>query len=155
MTCDDTGRGLTGTLMGAPVWDCASEGSRAPGPMTQPAALVTAVGFEPVAVATADATVDTAVLVAAATEAARAAVVQGLDAEGFQDAERASAILRGLTFGSDYGDTTPDARDILFRISGRLISACTRTGDPDAAVRGIEALALAAPNPAATSRSST
>ena len=40
-TADATGRGLTGTLLNGPVWDCASEALQVPVPLTQPAALVT------------------------------------------------------------------------------------------------------------------
>jgi glutamate-ammonia-ligase adenylyltransferase len=83
------------------------------------------------------------------TEAGQRAVELALEAEGFPEPDRAAATLRGLLFGSSYGESPPDAREMFLRLSGRLIAACTRTGDPNAALQGIEALALANPNPAA------
>jgi glutamate-ammonia-ligase adenylyltransferase len=82
------------------------------------------------------------------TPQARTALLYAFEAEGFHDPERAYSIFKGAIAGGDYGQIQPEARELFLDLAGRLVAATTRTGDPDTALRGIEALAQATPNPA-------
>jgi glutamate-ammonia-ligase adenylyltransferase len=82
------------------------------------------------------------------SEAASVSLVQALEAEGFREPERAFASLRAAVNGTNYGLADPESRAQFLAIAQRLIDACARTGSPDSALQGIDALAQAMPNPA-------
>jgi len=77
---------------------------------------------------------------------ARAAIVARLREAGFHEPERGYAHLKTAVFGGDYGLARPEARELFLGLAARLIASCVRTGDPDAALNGIETLAGAVPN---------
>jgi len=78
----------------------------------------------------------------------RAAILQQLREAGFVAPERAYSYLKTAIVGSEYGLVQPEARKEFRHLAARLMAACRRTGDPDAALRGIETLAAAMPNTA-------
>lgn len=83
-----------------------------------------------------------------AQEALRAA----LAGQGFRDADAALQLLRRAVAGSEYGGISPEARESFARLAGPLIAAAAATDAPDAALNGIDSLALAAPSRAALYR---
>ena len=81
--------------------------------------------------------------------AAQAALCAALTMRGFQDAEAAREALRRSVFGSEYGGIAPDARDAFLALVPALLDSAGQTPDPDAALRGLDALAVAVPSRAA------
>jgi glutamate-ammonia-ligase adenylyltransferase len=79
---------------------------------------------------------------------ARAVILANLREAGFHDPERAYADLKTAAFGGDYGLAHPESKQVFMDLAARLVNACSHTGDPDAALQGVETVALAAPNPA-------
>jgi [glutamine synthetase] adenylyltransferase / [glutamine synthetase]-adenylyl-L-tyrosine phosphorylase len=83
------------------------------------------------------------------TPTAQGEIVKRLGFAGFTDPARAYSALKTMGFGGDYGRAQPEARQLFQKLASPLIAASGHTGDPDAALLGIETMALAAPNPAA------
>lgn len=83
---------------------------------------------------------------------AQTALQNALTEQGFQDTPAALQLLRRAVVGSEYGGISPEARESFARLAGPLIAAAGATGSPDAALRGIDALALATPSRAALYR---
>lgn len=81
--------------------------------------------------------------------AARAALGAALTARGFQNVEAARDGLRRSVFGSEYGGIAPDARDSFLALVPALLDSAGQTPDPDDALRGLDALAVAVPSRAA------
>jgi len=81
--------------------------------------------------------------------AAQAALGEALAARGFGDVPAALASLRRSVSGSQYGDIMPDARAAFAALVPALLDGAGRTPDPDAALRGLDALAVAVPSHAA------
>ena len=81
--------------------------------------------------------------------AAQAALGEALAARGFRDVPAALAGLRRSVYGSEYGGIMPDARAAFAALVPALLDAAGRTPDPDAALRGLDALAVAVPSHAA------
>ncbi len=65
---------------------------------------------------------------------------------GFVDIPRAFEHLKIATIGGEYGRTRPASQKRFLELAPRLLTACRRTGNPDAALDGLEYLALAMPN---------
>ena len=80
---------------------------------------------------------------------AQTSLRQALAGLGFSDAEAAMGLLRRDVAGSQYGDIPPDARDAFAALAPALLDAAGATSDPDAALRGLDALAEAVPSRAA------
>ena len=68
---------------------------------------------------------------------------------GFQFPEAASDSLRRSLLGSEYGGIAPEAQDSFAAVLPALVEAAAATADPDAALRGLDSLALAVPSHAA------
>lgn len=83
---------------------------------------------------------------------ARAALGAALAAQGFTDVDAALEGLRRAVAGSEYGGIPPEARESFARLAGPLLQAAGETGQPDAALRGIDSLALAVASRAALYR---
>jgi len=81
-------------------------------------------------------------------ELAQALAAWLVDCE-FREPDTVVSSSRIHLSGSEYGDARPESRTAFVRLFEKLIASCRRTGDPDAAYRGIESLALATPNRAA------
>ena len=81
--------------------------------------------------------------------AAQAALRNALAARGFQDVNAALESLRRSVSGSQYGGIMPDARAAFAALVPALLDGAGRTPDPDAALRGMDALAVAVPSHAA------
>ena len=81
--------------------------------------------------------------------AAQASLRQALADQGFRDVEAALELLRRDISGSQYGGIPPEARAALAALAPALIDAAGATPDPDAALRGLDALADAVPSRAA------
>lgn len=79
----------------------------------------------------------------------RAGLLDHLTRAGFADPEAAYGLLRFSQVGSEYGAIPPEARERFAVLAPRLIKAASRTSSPDAALRGIDSLALAVPSRAA------
>ncbi|MCC6728801.1 MAG: hypothetical protein IT208_05630 [Chthonomonadales bacterium] len=92
-------------------------------------------------------------LTAIDSPSAREALVADLRDRGFRDPDRAVAIARGAVEGGDYGRARPEASERFVQLAGVLVAACARTGDPDAALAGLDSLAIAMPNRAELYRS--
>ncbi len=84
--------------------------------------------------------------------AAQAALAGALVERGFQDVAAAQDLLRRNVAGSRYGDVTPGARAAFAVLAPALLDAAGGTSDPDAALRGLDALADAVPSRAALDR---
>ena len=84
--------------------------------------------------------------------AARAALGDALAAHGFHDVPGALESLRRSVSGSQYGGIMPDARAAFAALVPALLDGASRTPDPDAALRGMDALAVAVPSHAALYR---
>ena len=80
---------------------------------------------------------------------AQAALGAALAARGFRDVPASLDSLRRSIIGSQYGDIMPDARALFAALVPALLDAAGRTADPDAALRGLDALAVAVPSHAA------
>lgn len=65
---------------------------------------------------------------------------------GFIDIGRAMDHMKIATIGGEYGRTRPTSQRRFLELAPRLLTACRRTGNPDAALDGLEYLALAMPN---------
>lgn len=87
-------------------------------------------------------------LVSVDSPESHAAILRRLHEAGFIEPERAYTYLKTAIMGSDYGLARPEARKEFRSLVAALVAACRRTGDPDAALRGIETLAAAMPNAA-------
>jgi len=85
--------------------------------------------------------------------AAQSSLSEALAARGFRDIAAAQDLLRRSVAGSRYGDVTPDARAAFAALAPALLDAAGDTPDPDAALRGLGALADAVPSRAALDRS--
>ncbi len=81
--------------------------------------------------------------------AAQASLREALATRGFQDVSAALALLRRSIAGSEYGEILPDAQAAFAALLPTLLDAAALTADPDAALRGLDALAQAAPSRAA------
>ena len=81
--------------------------------------------------------------------AARAALGETLAARGFRDVPAALEMLRRSVLGSQYGGIMPDARAAFAALVPALLDGAGQTADPDAALRGLDALAVAVPSHAA------
>ena len=75
-----------------------------------------------------------------------------LAAHGFVRPDIALQLLRRGIAGSEYGGIPPEARTAFAELVPPLLAACGRTADPDAALRGVSALADAVPSRAALFR---
>ncbi len=93
-----------------------------------------------------------ALLEAVDTAAGKEALVSRLADLGFREPERAHSFLSSAVVGTRYGMPTAEERNILVAFGGQLLLACSQTGDPDAALAGVEALVAASPNAAAVLR---
>ena len=80
---------------------------------------------------------------------AQASLRQALTQHGFADPGSALALLRRSIAGSQYGGITPEARAGFAALVPALLDAAGQTSDPDAALRGLDRLADAAPSRAA------
>ncbi|HSV73313.1 MAG TPA: hypothetical protein VLH79_06090 [Chthonomonadales bacterium] len=80
------------------------------------------------------------------TDSARDVLVELLRSRGFVQPELAYKVLRGALAGVGYGRTQPEAAERLIEIAPALIDACSRSGDPDAALAAVEGLMQAVPN---------
>jgi glutamate-ammonia-ligase adenylyltransferase len=94
-----------------------------------------------------------ALLENAETDDAHAEITHRLADLGFVDPERAYIDLKTAAFGGDYGLADPDTKAVFPSMGGRLIDAASRTCDPDAALHGVEEIALAVPSRAQLYRS--
>ena len=81
--------------------------------------------------------------------AAQTALGDALAARGFRDVPAALAGLRRSISGSEYGGIMPDARAAFVALLPALLDASGRTPDPDGALHGLAALAVAVPSHAA------
>lgn len=81
--------------------------------------------------------------------AAWAALGDALAARGFRDVPAALDSLGRSVSGSQYGGIMPDARAAFAALVPALLDGAGRTPDPDAALRGLDALAVAVPSHAA------
>jgi glutamate-ammonia-ligase adenylyltransferase len=81
--------------------------------------------------------------------AAQAALRDALAARGFRDVDAALESLRRSVSGSEYGGIMPDARAAFAALVPALLEGAGQTSDPDAALRGLDALAVAVPSHAA------
>ena len=81
--------------------------------------------------------------------AAQADLRAALVARGFADSDAALAGLARAVSGSRYGGISPESRDTFAALVPALLDGAAATGDPDAALRGLDALADAVPSRAA------
>lgn len=81
--------------------------------------------------------------------AAQAVLGDALAARGFRDVPAALELLRRSVSGSQYGGIMPDARAAFASLVPALLDSAGQTSDPDAALRGLDALAVAVPSHAA------
>ena len=81
--------------------------------------------------------------------AAQYALQEALTAHGFQDVPAALDSLRRSVSGSQYGGISPDSRAAFAALVPALLDGAEQTTDPDAALRGLDALADAVPSRAA------
>ena len=81
--------------------------------------------------------------------AAQAALSETLAAHGFQDVSTALEGVRRSISGSQYGGISPEARAGFAALVPALLEGAGQTTDPDAALRGLDALADAVPSRAA------
>ncbi|MDQ2800073.1 MAG: hypothetical protein M3Y13_10560, partial [Armatimonadota bacterium] len=77
---------------------------------------------------------------------AQAALLAALAARGFGNVEAARDGLRRSVFGSEYGGIPPEARETFLAVVPALLDSAGQTPDPDAALRGMDALAVAVPS---------
>jgi glutamate-ammonia-ligase adenylyltransferase len=69
-----------------------------------------------------------------------------LQAAGFRDISAALNALQLPMRGNEFGEMPPDTPREFKAIAPRLLNQAVRSADPDAALAGVEALALAVPN---------
>ena len=81
--------------------------------------------------------------------AAQAALGEALTAHGFREVAAALGSLGRSISGSHYGGIMPDARAAFAALVPALLAGAGQTPDPDAALRGLDALAVAVPSHAA------
>lgn len=81
--------------------------------------------------------------------AAQDALRDALAAAGFQNVSAALESLKRSISGSQYGGITPEARASFAALVPALLDGARQTADPDAALRGQDALADAVPSRAA------
>jgi glutamate-ammonia-ligase adenylyltransferase len=81
--------------------------------------------------------------------AASAALSEALAARGFADIPTALDRLRRSVSGSQYGGISPESRAAFAALVPALLDGAGQTTDPDAALRGLDALADAVPSRAA------
>jgi len=81
--------------------------------------------------------------------AAQASLRETLTVQGFRDVPAAQALLRRSILGSEYGGMAPDSQVAFAALLPALLDSAARTDDPDAALRGLDALAQAVPSRAA------
>ena len=65
---------------------------------------------------------------------------------GFREPDRIRRLILADVAGTQYGRARPESRGLFIELAPALLSACSRTGDPDRAFEAIDALALASPN---------
>ena len=102
-------------------------------------------GAEPAASAETDADF-AGLLDAIETPAAQSRLADILRASGFQDIPAALRSLRSPMRGSEFGEMPPDTPLEFKAIAPRLLERMVDSPDPDAALAGLEALAVAVPN---------
>lgn len=78
--------------------------------------------------------------------AAQASLRDVLDAHGIADTDNALRLIRRAVQGSEYGGVRPEARDAFAALLSPLLAAAAATANPDAALRGFDALADAVPS---------
>ena len=81
--------------------------------------------------------------------AAQADLRAALVVRGFADPEAALSGLARAVTGSRYGGVSPESRETFAALVPALLDGAAATDDPDAALRGLDALADAAPSRAA------
>ena len=81
--------------------------------------------------------------------AAQTSLRHALTTAGFRDVPAALESLRRSVSGSQYGGIPPEARAAFAALVPALLAGASQTADPDAALRGLDALADAAPSRAA------
>ena len=79
----------------------------------------------------------------------QAALREALVACGFAQPDTACDALRRSLVGSEYGEIMLDARTLFAALVPALVQAAAGTTDPDAALRGLDGLAIAVPSHAA------
>ena len=84
--------------------------------------------------------------------AASASLRHALAQHGFSDPDAALRTLRRSVSGTQYGDVSPEDRAAFAAFVPALLDAAGRTGDPDAALHGLDLLADAVPSRAALFR---
>ena len=80
------------------------------------------------------------------TPGAQTQLAERLKQAGFQDVPAALRVLHISLYGNEFGGMPPDTPARFKTIAPRLLSLCAHSPDPDAALGGIESLALAVPN---------
>ncbi len=80
---------------------------------------------------------------------AQSALRDALTARGFADPDAALALLSRAVSGSRYGGISPESRETFAALVPALLDGAAATPDPDAALRGLDALADAVPSRAA------
>lgn len=83
---------------------------------------------------------------AADAPAAVADLLALLGSAGFRRPQDALGVLRMSLGGNEFGGMPPDTPVRFSRLFPEMMRECLRSADPDAALAGIEALALAVPN---------
>ncbi len=81
--------------------------------------------------------------------AAQTALGEALTARGFADPAAALGLLSRAVSGSRYGGISPESRETFAALVPALLDGAAATDDPDAALRGLDALADAVPSRAA------
>ncbi len=81
-----------------------------------------------------------------ASPAAKVRISDLLSSNGFVDLTTAFQALQLPMTGNDFGEMPPDTPIAFKRIAPELLAMCARSCNPDAALAGIERLALAVPN---------
>jgi glutamate-ammonia-ligase adenylyltransferase len=80
------------------------------------------------------------------TPAAREKVSEMLSKHGFRDIPAALHALQLPMSGNEFGEMPPDTPELFKHIAPDLLARCSRSASPDAALSGIETIALAVPN---------
>jgi glutamate-ammonia-ligase adenylyltransferase len=80
------------------------------------------------------------------TSVSQNSLTEILTSQGFQDTKRALRALQLPMRGNEFGEMPPDTPLEFKRIAPHLLTLCAQSPDPDAALNGIENLALAVPN---------
>jgi [glutamine synthetase] adenylyltransferase / [glutamine synthetase]-adenylyl-L-tyrosine phosphorylase len=80
------------------------------------------------------------------SESARERIKSLLTQHGFNDIPSAFNAFQLPMSGNDFGEMPPDTPAAFKKIAARLVGMCAKSCNPDAALAGIEMLALAVPN---------